>query len=773
MSSVDLDSPVQNWCRRLGLAAIELLPSTHKRHRRHFALLDGVDGSFTLSTETIDESDALDWTWSSQLAVHVTFEEAAVLAHQVAPNAPMLRFHRDQVEDNIEGFFDVITSRRIEPAASIVDHIVQCFRSHRHVAAEHKLTSEQGLSAFLTMVDDIIRGTMTPIDERLPTEHRDRLKDELSYNRLVRRNTDLGLTMRHAAGMVFQETHAELSTEPLQPQLFGLTPAPSRSTRNRLGAYYTPPGLARVLTDLAVSPYLDRDVIRIADPACGSGIFLSEAVHSLQRRGFRGRIELIGLDLSSSAIEMARFALKHIDSDVNATVRLETKDFLDVVLPLDADVIVMNPPFVAAPDLDPHLRDRAREILGPSYVNRPDLSMVFTTLALSHLRDGGTLATLVPAGVLGQEGGKRWRSSIVEAGSVDLVAVLGDHGLFRDALVNIAAIVLRNTHPPSRVPPVMLWASQRKGASSAALRRLRRWHNGDRRAERTPDWSIQQGPEVAMLERENWTPRPDMLGGLPDRLRGIEHVATVGDLFHVELGIRAGKLKDRLQLPDSDFSDLPVREQRLFRPVAETRSIRDGCVRPTTWAFYPDLPMSFEEIAKATPVFFERYLAALALARNDTVDFARPRRETNMRRAARIVARAFISVDSFAVDADGSHVVIQGYSWLPRSPIVDGPFEVVQMLADYTFILNSRLFFMLARESGRIVAGGQVDGAKSQVSRIPLPDLSALYLEFPELRMKATRLRESASRTYPAAVELDGFAAAAYRTDLRDWAVAP
>ena len=772
MTPNDRPDLVRSWSLHLGLAATELLPSSYPDHHRHFALMDGVEGSFAFSEEVEDEGLALDWTWSSQLSVHVSIAGDAVLARQVTPNAPLLKFSRKQIERNLEGFLDVLASRQVQPPASIVDHVVRCFRSHRHVAAQHNLSSEESLGTFLTMVDDKIRSQTSPLDPRLPPDHRDRLYEELSFNPLMRREAHLALTMRHAASVVFQETHAELSTDPVQKPLIGLATVPGRATDNRAGAYYTPPGLARLLTDLAVAPYLDRDIIRIADPACGSGIFLSEAACSLQRLGFQGRIELIGLDLSGSAIEMARFALKHNEAAAGATIRLCREDFLNVTRPLNADVIVTNPPWGAVPYLEPAVRDRAKEILGTSFVNRPDLSMVFTTLALSHLRQGGTLATLVPAGVLGQAGGKRWRSSIVEATDVDLVAVLGDHGLFRYATVNVAALVLRNTRPPQRLPSVMLWASQQRGASSAALRRLRRWHDGDRRSERTPAWSIQRVPPNSLLERDDWTPRPMTLGDLPERLVHSAHIATVGSLFHVELGIRAGRMKNRLQLSSIDFKALPTEERRLFRPVAETRSVNRGRVRPVSWAFYPDSPMSAKEIGNKAPVFFERFLSDLTIGDTDVVDFERPRRATNTVRRPRIVARAFVSVDSFAVDDEGSYVVIQGYSWLPQSAIVDGPFHVREMLFDYSLILNSTVFFLLARESARIVAGGQVDGAKRQVAKIPLPDLSALYLDFPEVRSAAAKLREVAPTVYPDRGELDRFAAKAYRTDIRDWPVA-
>jgi hypothetical protein len=479
-------------------------------------------------------------------------------------------------------------------------------------------------------------------------------------------------------------------------------------------------------------------------------------------------VELIGFDVSASAIKLAHFALDHSDAAANVPIRLEARDFLELNENIQADIVLMNPPFVAADDLDPALALRARGILGPAFKNRPDLSMVFTTLALSHLREGGTLATLLPAGVLSQQFGKEWRLSIVEATDIDLLAVLGDHGLFRDAVVNVSALLVHKTDRPGDQTPAMLWASQRRGASRSALRRLRRWDEGERYAERAPDWSIYRARHAVVVERDDWTPRPYSLGDLPEELRTTSNVATVEKLFHVELGIRVGTLKDALQLSTTDYEDLPARERALFRPVAETKSIRNGRILPVSWLFYPDRPMTPPEIARAASTFYKRFLPA-DLPQDRPVEAERARRVTNMSRSPRIVARAYLGTDSFAVDADGSHVVVTGYSWLPRQPVANAPFKLLDLLADYRFLFNSRLFFMLARELGRIIGGGQVDGAKNHVKHIPAPDLAERYLESPELKTQADWLRELERVQYPAPAELDAFAANAYRTRLSDW----
>lgn len=772
---------VENLSRRLGLAHGLLLGLERDGEQRHHILLDGVDGSFSLSSGPIDVELVLDWTWSSQLPTHVTIDDEVVTARQVATDSRPLVFKRDQVGRKPEGFLSAIISKRIEPPIDIVQHVVGCFRSHRHVAAAAHLTNAEALETFLHVMakeirdpfvaDAIPHSIVLNAQMRLPADHEERLREELRFCRLAGRRAELGLTMRHAAGMVFQEAHADLLSEPLQPQLFGLAPVPDRANRTQLGAYYTPPGLARNLADLAIADHLHKPRIKIVDPACGSGIFLCEVLRALERRSYQGDVELIGLDVSASAIIMAKFALNYggFAERPGVTARVHVADFLRLTDRLDADVILMNPPFLAMPEMDVDVRERLQQILGDAFRYRPDLSMAFTSLAQHHLRAGGTLATLLPAGALSQTGGVKWRDGLLRSSEVELIAVLGEHGLFRDAIVNVAALVLRKREHAPGFAPTMLWASQKRGASSAALRRLRRWAMGNRNAERTIDWSIYPTSQRMLAERDDWTPRPYSLGELPERLACTPGVATVDELFHVELGVRAGKVGASLQIESHEYERLPAKERRLFRPVAETRSIRNGRIQPITWIFYPDEVMTSVQIQRAAPTFHARHLAQLDLNDDTRVELERARRDTNLARRPRLVARAFIGPESFAVDKDGSFVVVQGYSWLPKQQVLNAPFDTIELLKDYAFLLNSRLFFALLRENGRIVGGGQVDGAKNQVRRVPLPDLGSMYLETPELLDKARALRELDQSERPSAQHLDAFTAAAYRTSPEEW----
>jgi hypothetical protein len=466
---------------------------------------------------------------------------------------------------------------------------------------------------------------------------------------------------------------------------------------------------------------------------------------------------------------MAKFALNHTQTLLNVRTTLEAADFLKLDHVHEADLVLMNPPFVAYEDLDDGLKAIIRARLGPAFSFKPDFSMLFISLALAQVKQGGTLASLLPAGVLGQKSATQWRQQIVEGNELDLIAILGDHGLFRDAIVNISAVLLRKNNSQTELRPTMLWASPKKGSSSDALRRLRRWSDGDRRPERTPDWSIYEARQGAVTPKGNWTPRPNSLGELPEKLAAKPFVVTVASLFHVEQGIRPGRIGDKLIISIETWESLPTKEKGFFRPVAENRSIRAGQIDPVNMMFFPSAPMTAQQVQSRLPRFYALALAELGLQADDLVEAIRPRRGTNDARRPRLVSRIYVAEDSFAVDAEGSFAVVQGSSWLPSATLTQQPGDLVTLLTDYALLMNSRLFFMLLREFCRIVGGGQVEASKANTASVPLPNLPRLYRELPSLAHQAEELRARNAVAYPAASELDRFAAAAFQTDPAEW----
>src|SRR5690606_13880216 len=107
------------------------------------------------------------------------------------------------------------------------------------------------------------------------------------------------LAVRHASGQLFQEAHFELLRAP-SLDLLGDIGVPDTGSVSRGGAHFTPPALARIVTELAfarVEGLETRGELTTCDPACGSGAFLHEALRALRRSGFNRCAKIVGVDV--------------------------------------------------------------------------------------------------------------------------------------------------------------------------------------------------------------------------------------------------------------------------------------------------------------------------------------------------------------------------------------------------------------------------------------------------------------------------------------------
>lgn len=780
------DELARRWSTRLGLASTPLF-SPESATAEHYALLDGVVGSFAISASAADPSRGVDWAWSANLGHHVFVGDDRVFVRNVSGGA-IREFDRNVVELRLERLFDYILRDPNKPAIDAIAHIINVFRSHRHHLFSCEVDQELSLPTFLlclAIVKHRHNETAPPdiaglandyglepasCEAALTQDYLNRFDDQLRFNTTIGRELDLRLTIRHAAGALFQEAHAELSRDiGRQGVLWGLPTFIDTKTSNAAGVYFTPPGLARTMADLALRPYLSKDTITILDPACGSGIFLCEALHSLRRYGYGGHINLIGFDISASAIQMAHFSIDESDELKNVTTRIERRDFLTdhPSLGLEVDVVLMNPPFVSFSALGSQQQELMRARLGDMFRYRPDLSVLAAHEALMSLAPRGTLACLLPVGALSSNSSANWRRAIARDNTIELVAVLGDHGLFRNAMVNAAVLVVRKVPPHPESNTIMLWGSQHAGAGAAALRGLRRWITGASTVNRQDDWTLYEANHADLSQHDRWLPAPNALGLLKAWLEtSISH--QIGKLFRIELGIRSGD-RDRFVVPQNFINRLSHRERQYFRPIAEKSSIENGRINATHWLFYPANDMTVAEIQHDCPRYYAQYLQSKEYPPDYKPKLARPRKRTYTSAESRIVSRAFASVGGFALDKGSRHVVVTGYAWIPTRTLRETVEDLDLILQDYCFIFNSRIFGLLAREYGQLQSGGQTDFAQKFMKQVPMPHLPSVYAERSTVLNAAERLRGLDAVRFPDISELDSFTAEAFGTLLSDW----
>ncbi len=127
--------------------------------------------------------------------------------------------------------------------------------------------------------------------------------------------------------------------DPLGDQMCRLRP-PVR--RRRLGAFYTPPGLARPM----VRWTLRQDPQRVVDGGCGSGRFAAAVVRE------RSEVEVVAIDIDPAATLLTRAALAALGA---RCARVLQADYTRVRLPRarGRTAFIGNPPYVRHHDLTP------------------------------------------------------------------------------------------------------------------------------------------------------------------------------------------------------------------------------------------------------------------------------------------------------------------------------------------------------------------------------------------------------------------------------------
>ena len=785
------DHATNSWAQQLGMVATPLFGRERSDPvLSHLALLDGMRASFLLSVASEDDvSAAADWAWSSNVHHHITLEQSEIVVSRATGSRET--FKRLSVESKLEEFLRYLElNSDSQKIVGAIDHLIQLFRRHRATLREKWKQPPSEIGSFLYLLaitqepdalaihhnsaNLIAKYSLSGFDpDALPRDYVSRFVEDVQLGSTSMRRLITPLAIRHAGGALFQEANAEILSDPIQMTLFGLADAGrQRLNLSSLGVYYTPPGLARILTEIAIEPHLHRDEIRICDPACGSGIFLCEAIRVLQRRRYTGKVIMSGRDVSLDAVQMAHFSIACALLDWpshRVEWQVEAGSFFEAhVSKRQFNVILMNPPFLSWEALSTEQREFVRDILGSTFAGRPDLSTAFIQESLGNLSPEGTLATLIPRGVLDSQRGHKWREAILSRNDVRLIGTFGEHGLFRHAMVSIGAAVFERKRTDGST--VFIWADERTNSAEAALRALRRRFSTDNSIEeRSQNWAIYSISSIDLRARKSWLPTPNALGSLLDWIER-RNFPRVGQLFTVRQGIKTG-LNEAFLVTDSELRALPESERKYFRKVANGEDIAGGRVHSSMHIFYvPKQFRSEKQMLEAVPRFGEKLLhhkAALKKRSNSDPqrwwEAIRPRMDLAAY-TPRILTKMFGGPNMAAVDAKGEYLPLQSFAWMPNDAALnvgDGLAEA--MLWWYCRILNSRVFFLLRREyAAAITAGGQLDVSPKYVNDVPIPTPS---------RDELLRLISNGELDVSASRKNDELVAISYQTSLKSWPV--
>ena len=256
----------------------------------------------------------------------------------------------------------------------------------------------------------------------------------------------------------------------------------------KAGEFYTPQAISTILARIVVLDSQDptrgprQYMRRVLDFACGSGSLLLNVLR--QMKDSKGIGTLYGQELNITTYNLARMnMLLHGVKDDAFTIfhgNTLTNEWTDIFKPNDLkkiefDAIVANPPF--------SLKWNPREELAqdPRFGNyglapKKAADMAFLLHGFHYLRDNGTMAIILPHGVLFRGGvEERIRRKLIDDGHIDAVIGLPPK-LFFSTGIPVCILVLKKCVRPD---DVLFIDASREFAKDKKQNRLRMGENGE------------------------------------------------------------------------------------------------------------------------------------------------------------------------------------------------------------------------------------------------------------------------------------------------------
>jgi adenine-specific DNA-methyltransferase len=190
--------------------------------------------------------------------------------------------------------------------------------------------------------------------------------------------------------------------------------------RQSQGQYMTPRFLRSYLLEQLQMMPGDR----VLDPAVGTGEFLRQALDM-----FPG-VEVTGWDIDPEVLTYAKSLVPE--------ARLHERSGLEEYRGESFDWVIGNPPYFELRLAEP-TKSRFREVVS----GRPNIYGLFFKVGLDALKEGGTLAYVVPPSMNSGAYFKNLRDYLTSKNHVVSLRVFNDSGLFEDAQTSVQVILIR------------------------------------------------------------------------------------------------------------------------------------------------------------------------------------------------------------------------------------------------------------------------------------------------------------------------------------------
>lgn len=260
----------------------------------------------------------------------------------------------------------------------------------------------------------------------------------------------------------------------------------SKSKRKSQGIYYTPKYIVEFIVKETLGEVLKKTKpkelakIKVLDPACGSGSFLTAAydkiLETLTKQNPQTSLfakfdilkeNIFGVDLDAQAVEIAQLnlllkvlsqktklpTLQHNLRVGNSLIENGDEkykpfdfqnEFKEVIEQGGFDVVIGNPPYIKE-DTNRFAFDGLHD--NPYYQGKMDIWTLFACRAIDLLKDGGYFSFIAPSSWIGSAGASLFRSKILSSGEITKFVDFNDFKVFKDASIQTMIFVFQKKKP--------------------------------------------------------------------------------------------------------------------------------------------------------------------------------------------------------------------------------------------------------------------------------------------------------------------------------------
>ena len=564
---------------------------------------------------------------------------------------------------------------------------------------------------------------------------------------------DFSVMSKYALSKLY-ERYVSVMRDEQAVQMAWWPSVPEDGGNKELGGVYTPQYIASFFAKYLRKNLPPREFsgVTVADPACGSGVFLRAVTeekllaNDVPVSGAVGPSleSIFGVDVDANAVAAARLslALLHLAAagELPDDVPIERGDSLEIFasvsdVPGPFDAVMVNPPFVRTELQSDDLRTAIRQHTGVAVRGKADAYLAFLILSILALKPNGYGCFVMPQQFLTSPNLKRLRDWVMERAWVHVVADLSAIRVFKANVYVSLLIVQKKDISNEDVPPVSVIRCQRNVGSA-----LVDFLDGNHR--RTSSYSIFQSQQES-LERTTWSvPFPEET----DLLCKLDAMPRLNEVAIVRQGMITGA--DDVFIVDSQ--EIPENEREIYQSFLPDAMIGRFALPKESGkrVFYPFLegaPVDVSQMEKYFPETWERLnksrdaLSSRKSVPNNPSGWWRPSRprDPSEMLVPKIVVPELFLMPRFGLDLSGRWAV--GHSPYVRTRSGAGDEDSLLVL---TAVLNSSLTAWYIDLNARKYRNGYNKVGVALLKQLPIPDFGRIPT--PAIRTVASAVRELA-----------------------------